>query len=70
MVTPNNTNPIATKPIGLSFSLKKSNAKSTVNTISAFDKSDVSEAVVWFNPTKYKYGAIAAPQIATIINNP
>ena len=41
IVTPNRTSPTATKPIGFSFSLKKINAKRTVNTISAFDKSGV-----------------------------
>ena len=67
IVTPNKTNPTATKPTGFSLALKKINASNTVNTISAFDQSEVSDAVLWLKPRKKSKGASVAPQIATVI---
>ena len=61
-MTPSTTMPTAIKPTGLSLSLKNINPKSTVNIISTFDKSEVSAALDWRRPRKYRYGAAAAPQ--------
>src|SRR5215210_2254959 len=63
IMTPTRTNAIARYPIGLSFSLKNTIANKTVNTISALDKTEVSDALLCARPLKYRSGAITAPDI-------
>src|SRR5579872_558619 len=54
MITPDRTSAMDRKPIGLSLSLKNNNPNSTVNIISTFDNNDVSVALDWCKPKKYK----------------
>jgi hypothetical protein len=63
ITTPSKTRATEIKPISLSLSLKNTNPKSTVNIISTFDKSEVSAALDWRRPTKYRYGAAAARKL-------
>ncbi len=60
-VIPTNVIDIPKYPTLVNFSLKNKSASITVNNISPPPNTEASEAVVLFNPSKYKNGAIPAP---------
>jgi len=65
MITmPARTKIIAIHPTGFNFSLKNITASKTEKNTSPFAISDASDALACVNPTKYKLGAITAPQTA------
>ena len=64
IIMPAKTKIIAIHPTSLSFSLKNITASKTEKNTSPFAISAASDALACVNPTKYRLGAITAPQTA------